>query len=335
MALRPTSDTALQRPDLGQIAYEINTDAPTMGYIGGIVFPDFPVPVSSMEYPVMPKEALLQLLDTSRGPYGHYNRWEAAFESGHFKTTERGLEAKKDDRYAKLYATLFDYEASLSRLNQEGILRKKEYDIAAKVFNTTQFTPNNASVAWSTAATAAPRTDILAAKAAMRALGVVPNALIIPYQGLLWLQNMTAVQSAITNLFADPQRTGMIEVRHLEAYLEISQIIVAGSQYNSARRGQSATIAEIWGSRYAMLARIASPGDDIKEPCIGRTFRWNEGANEEIIVEDYRDETVRADIIRNRHDVDYAYIRSYDDSGAVKSDISAASGYLIDMTAAT
>lgn len=335
MALKPTSDTALQRPDLGQIAYEINTNAPTQGYIGGIVFPDFPVSISSMEYPVMPKEALLQLLDTSRGPYGHYNRWESDFESGFFRTSEKGLEAKVDDRYLKLYSNLFDYEASLVRMNQEGILRKKEYDIAAKVFNTTQFTAHNASVAWSTAASAAPKTDIQAGKTAMRALGVVPNALIIPYQGLLWLQNMTAVINAVTNIFSDPQKTGMIEVSHLEAYLEVPRIIVAGSQYNSAKRGQSASVAEIWGSRYAMLCRIASPGDDISEPCIGRTFRWNEGASEEVVVETYRDETVRADIIRNRHDVDYAYIRSYDEDGNVKSDISAACGYLIDMTAAS
>lgn len=335
MGLKPTSDTALQRPDLGQMAYEINTNAPTMGYIGGIVFPDFPVPVSSMEYPVMPKESLLQLLDVNRGPYGHYNRWEGEFESGHFKTTEKGLEVKKDDRFLALYRSMLDYEGSLVRLNQEGILRAKEYAIAAKVFNTTQFTAHNASVAWSTAATAAPRTDILAAKAALRALGIVPNALIIPYQGLLWLQNATAVQTAVTNIFSDPQKTGMIEIAHLRAYLEVEQIIVAGGIYNSAKRGAAATVAEIWGSRYAMLCRIGTQGADIAEPCIGRTFRWNEGANAEIIVEQYRDETVRADIIRNRHDVDYAYIRSYDEDGTVKSDISAASGYLIDMTAAS
>jgi hypothetical protein len=333
--LKPTRDTALQRPDLGESAFEINQEAPTMGYIGSIVFPYHRVRVNSMEYPVMPKELLLQLLDTSRGPSGHYNRWEGQFESGFFKTYERGLEAVRDDRFLAMYESLFDYELMLTRVNQEGIMRKMEYDIAAKVFNTAQFTPHNAAVNWATVDSATPKKDIDEGKKALRLNGVTPNCLIVTYSQFLDLQRNAEIQARVYQIFPDAMKTGDVTIAHLRSYFDVEQVLVAGAIYNSAQRNQDAEIAEIWGDRYAMLCRIARQGSDITEPCIGRTFLWNEGAGAELIVEEYRDESVRSDVIRNRHDVDYAYIRSYDEDKTVKSDISAACGYLIDTTAAT
>ena len=66
--MKPTNDTALQRPDLGQAVYETLQGAPTAGYIGLQVMPIFRVSEQTGEYPVIPKEALFNLLDTSRGP---------------------------------------------------------------------------------------------------------------------------------------------------------------------------------------------------------------------------------------------------------------------------
>jgi len=79
--------------------------------------------------------------------------------------------------------------------------------------------------------------------------------------------------------------------------------VIAGAQYNSANEGQAASLAAVWSDSYAMLAYVART-DDIQEPCLARTFHWGgDGSTVGGSMESYRDEPVRADIIRCRHDV--------------------------------
>jgi hypothetical protein len=53
-----------------------------------------------------------------------------------------------------------------------------------------------------------------------------------------------------------------------------------------------------------MVCKVAT-GQDFREPCIGRTFHWaGDGSGIDGTIESYRDETVRGDVIRVRHDVD-------------------------------
>ena len=331
--MRPTSDTALQRPDLGQSVWEVMQEAPTMGYVGMQVMPYFPVARNAAEYPVIPKEALFNLLDTARGPLGHYNRSEDEFESGFYRTQENGLERRVDDRYLALYATLFDYELTISKILMNDIMRAQEYRIAQKLFSAANFTAHNATVAWATSDTAKPKTDVDAGKAAMRLLGIVPNCLVIPYAVFLNLQKVSEIKTQVYQLFPDAAKTGQVSIEHLRTYFDIPQVLVAGALYNNANRGQNADLAEMWGGRYAQLCRVATPGADVIEPCIGRTFRWNEGAAQEVIVEEYYSKEVRSNILRVRHDTSEAFLASYDESGTVKSEISKACGYLIDTTA--
>lgn len=334
--MRPVSGSLTRRPDLGAIVYETLTNAPTLGYIGLQVMPPFRVPEQTAVYPVMPKEALFNLQDTKRGPLGHYNRGEDEFERGKYATAEHGLERRIDDRFRALYGSEFAYETAISNILMQNILRAQEYRIAAKIINTSNFSAHNASVAWSTVATASPKTDVDAGKTALRALGIVPNALILPWMIFQSLQYVDEIQSQVYQLFPDAAKTGQIGMTHLQTYFDIPRILIAGALYNTSNNPQAASLSDIWGSRYVMLCRVAE-GDsaDVIEPCIGRTFYWNEGATQEVIVEQYRDEGVRSDILRVRHDVQEAFLASYDDDNVVVSEISKACGYLIDTTAAS
>ena len=333
--MRPTSDTTVQRPDLGQAVWEVMTEAPTMGFVGMQIMPFFPVAKNAAEYPVIPKESLFSLLDTARGPLGHYNRSDGEFESGFYRTAENGLERRVDDRYLALYSSLFDYEMTISKILMNDILRAQEYRIQQKIFNTGNFSAHNATIAWSTLASANPKSDVNTGKAAMRTLGVVPNCLIIPYAVFQTLQSVADIKTQVYQLFPDAAKTGQVTIEHLKTYFDVPKVMVAGALYNSANQGQNATLAEMWGSRYAMLCRVAEPGADVIEPCIGRTFKWNEGASEEVVVEEYYSDEVRSNILRVRHDTTEAFLASYDEDGNVKSEISKACGYLIDTTAAT
>lgn len=333
--MRPTHDTTLQRPDLGIAVWEAMTESLLMGFIGLQVMPYFPVLEVTAEYPVMSKEALFNLLDTRRSSKGTYNRSEDEFESGYYRTNENGLERRIDDRYEKIYGSKFAYELTIAKILLNDILRAQEYRVKTKVFNTSNFTAHNAGTAWSTSADADPKSDVDAGKEDRRAAGILCDTLILNYSSFLDVTNCDAVKENVYQLFPDAAKTGQVSIEHLKTYFDIPKIFIAGALYNTAARQQDASLSDMWGSQYCMLCKTANPGDDVTEPSIGRIFRWNEGAAEETIVEEYYSDEARSRILRVRHDTQEAFLASYDEDGTVKSEISKACGYLIDATAAS
>lgn len=332
--MRPTQDTALSRPDLGQVVYEVMQESITMGFIGLQVMPLFPVAEWSAAYPVIPKEALFNVHDVKRGATGGYNRVEEEFEEGFYKTADNGLEYPIDDRLSAVYKTRFDYERIIAEMLMTKILRAHEKRVADKIFSATNFTAHNAGTAWTTTASADPVYDIEEGKDSLRSNGIEPDTLIIPYDGIKNLRQNDGIKDMVYKVFPDAAKTGRVTVDHLKTVFDVEKVLIAGGLYNSAKKGQSASLADIWGARYAMLCRTAA--GDITEPCVGRTFLWNEGQNGSLpIVEQYREERTRGDVLRVRHDSSESFIASYDEDGSAKSEISKACGYLIDMTAAS
>jgi hypothetical protein len=84
----------------------------------------------------------------------------------------------------------------------------------------------------------------------------------------------------------------------------ILYIIVNGGAKNTAKEGQSVTFDKLWSDEYAMVCRVATTSDP-REPCIARTFHWDEdGSSIGGTVETYRDERIRGDVVRVRHETD-------------------------------
>jgi hypothetical protein len=82
----------------------------------------------------------------------------------------------------------------------------------------------------------------------------------------------------------------------------IKNFVVSKSANNTANEGQTMVIAPMWASSKAMICRVAETSDP-REPCIARTFHWGEdGSQPGGAVETYIDATVRAEIIRVRHE---------------------------------
>ena len=325
----PAQGSIIPRPDLGQAVTETLKDAPTQGFIAPVVMPAFFVSKQSATYPVIPARSLFNVPDTRRGPMGKYNRDFETFEFGFYATSENGLEMPIDDRHAAMYKSMFDYELTCANILMGKILRAYEVRVANKLFSSGAFPSYICSTPWTSTDTADPKKDIQNAIKTMRqGRGIVPNRLIISWNTFFNLTQVKKVQDAVANMFGDRQKTGTITIQHLEAYLEI-QIEVAGALRNTAKKGQNVDLADIWTDSYALLARVAKEGDDITEPCIGRTFIWNEGAKEEIIVEEYYSDEVRGKILRVRHDTDEHFLKSIDENGNVQSKISYNCGTLL------
>ena len=326
--VQPTSDTSVSRPELGALINEFR-DTEMTAAIGSRVMPYFPVAEQSAEFPVIPKEVLLKAPDTRRAMRAGYPSSDFEFEMGYYATRENGWEEKIDDRERKLYARLFDAEVVATRRAEKIIQLAKERRIASKVFNATTFTAHSVTNEWDDADNATPIEDINTGKLAVRAAcGMLPNTLIISYSTFLNLKNCSDIVDRLLYTFPGEDINRMTS-QQLATIFDIERVLVGGAVYDSADKGQDASIADIWDNEYAMLT-ICSAGQDITEPCIGRTFIWDKESpgDGEPVVESYRNEGIRSDIIRVRHDSDERLLQSFDNNSAVKSNIASAVSYL-------
>jgi len=326
---QPTQNTAVSRPDLAVVVNEFRETEITAA-IGPRVMPYLPMRENSAEYPVLPKEIMLKIHDTRRAMRGRYPSSDWEFEMGFYATRENGWEEHIDDRERKLYATLFDAEVVATRRATKIVDLSLEMRIAAKVFNEANFTAHPVSNPWDNPATATPIDDVKDAKLSLRTqCGMPANTLIIGYTTFEKVKTCDQIVDRLLYTFPgiDLER---ISSRQLAAIFNIPQVLVGGAIYDSADKGQDAEIADLWSNDYAM-ATICSNAPDISEPCIGRSMIWTEESpgSGEPVVESYRDEKSRSDVVRVRHDSDERLLKSYDEDGNVLSDISAAVSYLL------
>lgn len=325
---QPSAVTAISRPDLAQLVLEFRETAAT-GAIGGQVMPYFPVAKDTSGFPVIPKEVMLKIPDTIRAMRAAYPRSDWEFENGFYQTRENGWEEALDDREVKLYRSMFDAEVVSTQRAVKIIDLAQEQRVAGRVFNATTFTPSPVTVEWDTAATAVPIDDVNdAANTIRQACGMVPNTLIIAWTTFQNLKNCDQIVERLKYTFPGIDLNRMSS-EQLAAIFNVEKVLVGGAVYDSADKGQDAVIADLWNQEYAMLTRTAM-GADLTEPCIGRTFYWTEeNAGELPIVESYREEGKRGDVVRVRHDTDERLIRSFDESGNVLSDIANAVSVLL------
>lgn len=315
------------RPDLAVMAHETMEDAPANGFIAARVVPYFPVAAQSSDFPVLPAKAAFAKEDVKRASGAAYKRSSGEFEAGKYSCRERGHEIPVDERFKKMYSSIIDIENAATVRCTNIVLRAYEIEVATKIQKSTNFLTGAADTAWSDAGSD-PKADIKAGREAMRKKGVMPNKLIISWPTYNNLTAVTKVIEAVNVLFPDRDKTGTIGLNHLEAYLEI-EIELAGAMVDGANRKKAAALQDIWSDTVATLACVAPEGSDITEPSIGRTFLWNEGASDEIIVEDYYSNEVRAMIVRVRHDIDVRLLQSFDDDNTVLTNISKNCGYVI------
>ena len=205
------------------------------------------------------------------------------------------------------------------------VLRNAEQRVADAVFNATTW--NGASLTtgitheWDDTVNAVPITDVDAAvKKVYDGSGLWANALIVNQKVFRNLRRCAQIIDAIESSGAgDPSKQSDITADMLARVFDLDFVIVAGASRNNAKEGQNASPVQIWSDEYAMVCRVATSAD-MAEPCIGRMFHWSEdGSSVGGTVESYRDEIVRANIIRVRHDVDEVVL--YAQAGHLLSNI--------------
>ncbi len=303
----PSSSLATLRPELGGSMEEFSLAMDREGFIGHRILPVFEAGKKSGTFGKIPVEQLLQNRETRRAPGAGYSRGTWKFEPTSFACEEHGAEEPVDDLESEMYREYFIAEQVSAARALDAVIRNAEKRAAALVFNPTTWTSHTTGVTneWDDASNATPIADVEAAvQACWEASGLWPNALII---NRLVFRNLRNVDEIIDRLkyqgFQDVRPSKITEAALAQVF-DLEEVIVAGSAKNSANEGQVASIAPIWSNEYAMIARVCRT-NDIKEPGLGRTIHWSaDGSEVGGHMETYRDETVRSDVVRCRHDVD-------------------------------
>ncbi len=320
----PSSSLATLRPDLATFL-EFDLESEKEGYIATEVFPMIDVASMSGTFGKIPIEQLLQQRETRRASGAGYARGSFKFETATYACEEHGAEEPIDDREAEAYAEYFDAEQISTLRAFSAVLRNAEQRVADAVFNATTW--NGAALTtgitheWDDAVNAVPATDVEAAVAKIYDnSGLWANALVINRKVFRNLRNCQSVIDRINSAGAgSPSKASDVTVDMLKAVFDLDHIIVAGTSKNTAKEGQAATPTQIWSGEYAMVCKIAT-SVDMREPCIGRCFHWSaDGSSVGGTVESYRDEPVRANIVRVRHDVDEVVL--YPQAGHLLSNI--------------
>ena len=298
-----TNNKAILRPDLGALAFEYSLTAATIGFIADLVLPPFYTPLQTAQYPVILAEALLEVADTARAPRSAYARGDWDWDFKDYLCSENGWEEPVDDVEAKLFRNYFDAETMASYRAMSIILRSREMRTAAKVFDTDTFTGHGVTKAWNSYADADPRADVVKGIEAMRlATGLEPNALILDKS---ILRQVSMCDSVIERVkYSDPNAIrGDLTIPQLEAYFG-TRVVAAGAVSNTAPKKKTKSIKPIWSPTMAMLGVVSSGGQDLREPSLGRTFVWEEDSPDMVVVETYREEQTRSDIVRARQNTD-------------------------------
>jgi len=329
--------TAITRTELSATFSEFDLAMSRLGFIGPRVFRPVPVGIQAADAGKLPLAELLSgNNDDRRAAGGGYKSDDFEFDKYSYATEEHGREAPLDDRQLKIFRSIIDAEDITSQRVIDKVLRGFEVNCAAAAYDAVTNwvdaqTPDihyAITHEWDDPTNGVPITDIEAARRlVLAASGLLPNALICN-RDQFW--NLRQTAQVIDRLkyagFDDPKRFTLAAMGEM---MDLEYIIVAGlydpNQKNTANQGQSASLSSIWGDEHAMVARVATT-DDPQEPCIGRTFMWNEdsagpGTDEEIavITEEYRQEGVRGSVIRARTDYDIKIM--YPQAGCLLSNV--------------
>jgi hypothetical protein len=303
---------ATPRLDLGAAIEEYVQNAGD--FIGTRLFPIFKTPQKAANFSAITRESLTQTPDTKRAPNGKYNRGSIGAKDVGYSCEENGFEMPLDDGERKNYAKDFDAELAVSKAAMNIVLRGQETRIAAAAINTSiftgaaLFTDVTGTNPWSD-----PTKDIIKTirdgKAKIRTnCGLLPNMLVMSYTNLNLCLNNNAIKDAI-KYTARPTEAEIINA--LKDFFGIPNVLIANAIKNSSKEGQAFSGSDIWSPTYVLLAVSAQDGQDPTQPSIGRTFLWANDSPENVMVEQYRDESVRSDVFRSRQHTDEALLDKY------------------------
>lgn len=267
-------------------------------YVARQLFPVFPTGMQAAGYYKFDAENMLNIPALiARGPGAPYSRGRIQASQDTYNTRDFGHEEVVDDRERKKYASALDADRAAVLRATRVVLANMENDTRALAVGGTVPT-SNVGTKWDQS-TADPVGDVNSAREVIRVnTGMMPNVLLLTEP----VVNILSEHPKILDKIKYTQR-GVVTEEILAAVFRVQKLIVARTVANSANEGQTTTPADLWSDDGILAYVDSSP--DLQMPTFGRIFSWTqEVGGEGIVVESYRDDSVRSDVHRVRNDRD-------------------------------
>jgi len=303
--MNPTSGAVL-RGDLNAVVEQ--AAGADRYHIADAVLPAVGVSERSGQYPVLQIAAgeLLSDLSTDRKSTGSYGEVSRQWTSDTYDCVDRGLEEPVGDTDAKDLAKYFSLEAASARLCLRNMKIARERRASAAIMNASTFTDYTAAAVAYTAANIATIDfvrDVKAAIARVEDRGEIANTIVLSKTVADRLALATLLQSYMRG--TRPADAAFVinsaTLQQIFADDGITQVLIGRSRYNSAKKGQPASITMVWPVTYIWVgnATPAATEAGIVLGGTGHTLVWNaEGGL--WVTESYRNEARRSNMVRVR-----------------------------------
>ena len=285
-------------------------------YIGAKILTPLAVPAKAGQYPTLTKTAsgLLKNNAKRRGPGTNYSRTNRAYANDNYTCIEYGSEAIVADDQNRDISRFFDLESTETRFKYREVQLAHEIRVAAKVFDRATFNTTTAGTSYTLAniATFDLGLDIDAAKQQIQSRGetVADLTVVMSLNVFNRVRGSTRLQNRIRGTISTDSQL-VLDSQALADALAVKEVIVAAAAYDTAPDGATASMTNIWGDDQIWVGKVvaAAGPQDYFAGGTGYTLFWQEDADI-FQVESYRDESIRATIIRARQFTDEKIVLS-------------------------
>ena len=246
------------------------------------------------------KGELLKKESQLRGATGTYNESEEQFEWDSYQTREYGHEKRVDDVVKKQMRDFFDAEMVTAKFCMNKLMLDYEVECAAALYNSSTFTVQATSAAYSEAnlATMDVPADINAALESLTLNGEEPNTLVLSLPLYNRIKRSKLLQTYLYGHLNTTQGGSNITTQIIGEAFGIPNIVIAKKSYDNAIKGKT-NVVPVWSNDYMWLGDVQ--GGDFMNGGAGRTIIWDADSEGGLFTSDqYRDEARRGDKIRVR-----------------------------------
>lgn len=299
----PTSTTAIPRDDLSGAmpAFGQRREFFIARQLMGVIRAS----EKSGDYSTLGAGVFTQAPDARRNADGTFNRIGFAVDGDTFNCEQYGLEGVVDSSRQSLYASRFDLEM----VTAEALLAAMDINLERRVvagivasYALSGTTGTSLTHEWDDTTNSTPLDDVLDAKRAVREkCGLEPDTLVItPY-----IKDALSLHPDVIDRikYINPAvNVASLQANDLAQFFGVRRVLVPLSMYNTADKGQTASLATAWDDDWVFLA-VTSQAASVEIPRVGSIVAW-EGGGGDLTIEEYRDEPRDANVLRVKQALD-------------------------------
>lgn len=296
-----SNSAAVYRGDIAGVLEQAKDWETTL--IGTRVMPILNVPVRAGQYPSfrLQQGQLLKSEVKPRSPYGSFARGTRAFQYESYGCVELGYEEAVDDTVAADMSRFFDAEVIAAKLAKRKLLLAHELRVAGAVFNTSNFTSTNSSVAYTSAnlATFDVGEDVQLALDRMLANGesIANTRVVIPYPVWSRIRASTKFQNRLRGAGISSDTILNASTQAAAEVFGVSEVLIGRAAYDIAPEGVAFSSSNVWSNAYIWVGNVTEGGAGYFGGGAGFTLNWSE-YGPAVGVFTYRDEAIKSNIVR-------------------------------------